>query len=388
MRIIDLIKQHESYRRNCINLIPSENVMSMTARKALMSDLVHRYHHKDFYGGQRYIQEIIEETRELLLRLFNAKIAFPEPLSGNISLLSAIIALSDPGDKIAIISPNNGGYPINLNAIHRRPIYLPYNKNIANIDVERSIELINRERPKIVILGASFILFPQPVKELSDVVKNIGSIMIYDASHVLGLIAGKQFQDPLREGADILLGSTHKTFPGPQGGVILTNNEELASRISEVIKFPPVLVDNPHINRIAALGITTQEMILYGEEYAREVIRIARKIGKDLYESGIEVSFHERNYTHSHQIWVRVNEDKGKEVKDMLEKARIIIDSGVRIGSQEITRRGIRDNDLTIITNAISKIMKGNKPEKYERDMILLASKLNNVKYSLDEKLD
>ncbi len=384
-RITDLIREHEKYRGRCINLVPSENVMSLTARKALISDLVHRYHHKDFYGGQKYIQEIIEETRELLSKLFKANFAFPEPLSGNISLLSAILALSKPRDKIAVISPENGGYPINLEPLDRIPIYLPYDESIANINVEEAIDLIHREKPKLIILGSSFILFPQPVEAISDVSEEIEAKVIYDGSHVLGLIAGKQFQDPLREGADVLLGSTHKTFPGPQGGVILTNDDEIAKKISKIVGFPPVLIDNPHINRIAALGITAQEMLLYGKQYAYTVIQYARRIAQELFNSGIEISFKAKNFTNSHQIWLRTNEESGRIMKDNLEEARIIVDTGVRIGSQEIVRRGITEKELIRVAEIISKILKGDKPSKYRDEVELIASKLNEIKFSLDQ---
>ena len=384
-RIIDLIREHEKYRGRCINLVPSENVMSLTARKALISDLVHRYHHKDFYGGQKYIQEIIEETRKLLSKLFKVNFAFPEPLSGNISLLSAILALSKPRDKIAMISPEDGGYPINLEPLDRIPIYLPYDESIANINVEEAIDLIHRKKPKLIILGSSFILFPQPVKAISDVSEEIEAKVIYDGSHVLGLIAGKQFQDPLREGADVLLGSTHKTFPGPQGGVILTNDDEIAKKISKIVGFPPVLIDNPHINRIAALGITAQEMLLYGKQYAYTVIQYARRIAQELFNSGIEISFKAKNFTNSHQIWLRTNEESGRMMKDNLEEARIIVDTGVRIGSQEIVRRGITEKELIRVAEIISKILKGDKPSKYRDEVELIASKLNEIKFSLDQ---
>ncbi len=137
--------------------------------------------------------------------------------------------------------------------IDEQSIY-PLMREEGTIDIKASKDIIYRERPKLIILGASFILFPHPVKEIAEIAKDVGALTIYDGSHVLGLIAGNSFQDPLREGADILLGSTHKTFPGPQGGIIITNNDEIYETLKNFLDFPPVMVDNPHINRIAALG--------------------------------------------------------------------------------------------------------------------------------------
>ena len=253
-KLFELVNVHENYRESVINMIPSENVMSRTARMALSSDLGHRYHHGFFYGGQKYIQEIISKTRDLLSKLFRAEYVFIEPLSGNIALLTVILAFTRENDGIATLSFENGGYPFNYQRLHRRAIYLPFNEEEGTIDIEASKDIIYRERPKLIILGASFILFPHPVKEIAEIAEDVGALTIYDGSHVLGLIAGNSFQDPLREGADILLGSTHKTFPGPQGGIIITNNDEIYETLKNFLGFPPVMVDNPHINRIAALG--------------------------------------------------------------------------------------------------------------------------------------
>jgi len=125
-----------------------------------------------------------------------------------------------------LVSPDDGGYPINLEKLGRKPLYFSFNKEEMNIEVKKAKELILKEKPKLIIFGQSLFLFPHPVKELSEVAEKIGATITYDGSHVLGLIAGGVFQDPLREGAQILFGSTHKTFPDPQGGIIIGSGEE------------------------------------------------------------------------------------------------------------------------------------------------------------------
>ena len=133
-------------------------------------------------------------------------------------------------------------------------IYLPSIREALLPDPEKSIEVIRAERPDLVVLGGSYMLFPHPVKELAEAVHEYGGLLAYDGSHVLGLIAGGVFQDPLREGADILFASTHKTFPGPQGGLILTNEEEYYRKLSKNVFHK--IADNIHFNKIAALAVS------------------------------------------------------------------------------------------------------------------------------------
>ncbi|MHA1617353.1 MAG: aminotransferase class I/II-fold pyridoxal phosphate-dependent enzyme [Candidatus Njordarchaeales archaeon] len=384
-KILDLINLHEKYRSSTINLIPSENVMSEKALKALASDLTHRYHHEWFYGGQKYIQEIISETRRSVRNLFQAEYAFIEPLSGNIALLSTILALTREGDSVAALNFRHGGYPFAYEKIYRKFIELPFDESEGNIDAERAQDVILTAKPKLVVLGASFILFPHPVKEIAETAKEVGAITIYDGSHVLGLIAGGEFQDPLREGADILLGSTHKTFPGPQGGIILCDNDEIYGRLREYFGFPLVIVDNPHVNRIAALGITAVEMQLYGKEYARKVVENAQFLASQLCKKGLNISHPEKGFTRSHQIHLKVGDEKeGRAIVDTLEKAGIIADIAVRFGTQEVTRRGITQEDLRRIVEIISEILIDKKdPTSFREETRSIALRLNRVLYSI-----
>ena len=387
-RIADLVERHEKYRSECINLIPSENVMSETARKILASDLVHRYHHEDFYGGLQYILEILQKTRDIIKDLFKAKYAFIEPLSGNISFLAALLALSKPGDKIAILSPEDGGYPFNFELVDRVPVYLPFDWRKGTINIEKTRKLIYLEKPSIVVLGSSFILFPFPVKAVSEMCKDIDSYLVYDGSHVLGLIAGNTFQDPLAEGADVLLGSTHKTFPGPQGGLILTNNADIAKKLAKVVTFPPVLIDNAHVNRIAALGITAEELLSHGKIYAKKIIENSKFLAKELHERGVKIAFENRDFTESHQIWLKVDERKGKIIQEDLERANIIVDRGVRFGTQEVTRKGITKADLEKLAEIISSIIvTKTKPTYFLEEVKTLARKYRRVLYSFDVRI-
>ena len=169
---------------------------------------------------------------------------------------------------------------------------------------------------KLAFLGASFIPFPHPVSAIRKGLEESGyrGCLVYDGSHVLGLIACGHFQDPLGEGADILVGSTHKSFYGPQGGIILTDSPRLASSLRKMLELDLEagigLVDNPHLNRIAALGLALEEM-LGDPSYGERVVENARALARSLDEPGVPVKFSDRGYTESHQVMLDLDEIAG-----------------------------------------------------------------------------
>lgn len=382
---LDLIKQHEAYRSKTLNLIASENIMSLTARKTLSSDLVHRYSDAEFYGGAKFAEELVHYTNNLILQIFGGEYASCEPLSGNLAHIAPLIAFSKPGDKVAVIRPEDGGYPFRYTDFHRKSVFLPFDTYTFNIDINRANELIARERPKIVFLGASIILYPQPVKAISEIAHDHGSIVVYDASHVLGLIAGGLFQKPLEEGADILVSSTHKTLGGPQGGLVIANDRELGQKLDHVINRPPLLVDNPHLHRIGALAITLVEMKMFGEAYAKQIVKNSRTLASELHKCGLPVFGKELGFTETHQIYLLMQQNEGKQFRDTLEEALIIVDALVRIGTQEVSRKGMKESEMRLIANAIDLALKRNFAES-KKIVRTLTQAFRDVHYSLDSQ--
>jgi len=184
-----------------------------------------------------------------------------------------------------------------------RADYLPYDGEGYNLNTEKSLEYIAQNKPKVVVLGSSLILFPQPVREVAEEVHRYGGSLVYDGSHVMGLIAGGVFQDPLREGADVLVGSTHKSFFGPQGGLILSNDSEFMAKLSS--NFLHVTQDNPHPNRVAALGVALAEAEKWGAQYASRVVLNSKRLAKLLFEEGLPVTPNTReDFTQSHQVFL------------------------------------------------------------------------------------
>ncbi|MGM0510865.1 MAG: serine hydroxymethyltransferase [Thermoplasmatota archaeon] len=358
--ILPLVKKHEEMRKNGINLIASENHLSKRVREILSTDLAGRYG-SDYYGGSKYAQQILERTKELACELFGVKHALVKPIAGNICDLDVLFSFSQPGDNVAMLPYAGGGYPLGLEKFNRKRISLPYNDDTYQIDIERSEKLYRDEDVALTILGSSYIPFPHPVKEFREYIdeNNSDSNLVFDGSHVLGLIATGQFQDPLKEGAEVLIGSTHKTFYGPQGGIILTDSDEYAEIMSQYLEIDLDtgigLVDNPHVNRIAALGIALEEM-MDDEDYGERIVKNSKALAGALDDLGVPMKFKERGYTGSHQIFIDEGWDLAGKLCSELEKQGIFIDRTGRIGTGEVTHRGMGPEDMEDIAEKISEV--------------------------------
>jgi glycine hydroxymethyltransferase len=389
--ILSLVGKHREWRgKQCLNLIPSENVMSPAVRELLSSDLGHRYTARDrFYMGTRFIDEIEHCGEEIAKEVFGAETADLRPLSGHIADLIFIASFAKPEDVLMCVSPENGGYPgmwidglAGLFGLKTVPF--PFSKDDMNIKVEEAKEAIRRIKPKLVIFGASLITFPHPVKELAEVARENGACIGFDGSHVMGLIAGGQFQDPLREGAFALFGSTHKTLFGPQGGIILADREHgeiLEARIC------PTFVDNAHWNRIAALTLALAEMKTFGEAYAKQVIDNSKTLAKALHDYGFPVVCDHLGFTRSHQVLLNYGGYKqGRVVAEKLQPANIIVDCGVRIGTCEVTRRGMKEEEMLNIAELIKRaVVDGEQPEKIKKDVAKLCGEFQKVEYCFEK---
>lgn len=408
-RITELVLEEERWREHeCINLIASENVMSPLARKVYNSSFMYRYAeglpYKRYYQGTKYIDEIEEICIGLANKLFKSRQCDLRPISGALANLAVFSALGEPGDLM--MAPS---VPAGVHISHEKfgcagirglqISHYPYDMENLCIDVDASVKKIREKKPKIMTFGASVIPFPHPVKELADVGKEVGAKIVYDGAHVLGLIAGGEFQDPLHEGADILTASTHKTFPGPQGGIILANTDERTWKEIQNSVFPG-LVSNHHLHRLPATVITLLEMEEFGKEYARQIIKNAKALGKKLDEFGFGVLGKGKGYTESHQLVVDTRaQGGGKLVAELLEQANIIVNknllpwdevskpadpSGIRVGVQEMTRFGMKEKDMGYLGELIKNVCIDKKdPKKVKREVMEFRKQFTRVKYCL-----
>jgi glycine hydroxymethyltransferase len=388
-------------------MIASENVTSPMVRQVLSSDLSHRYAEGQvghrFYQGCKYVDVIEGKAIELAKEVFNAPHANVQPISGVNSNIAAFFALADPGDKLIALAVPSGGHishaKFSAAGIRGLKIYThPFDNNIMNVDVDRMVKNIRKIKPKIVVFGASLFLFPHPIREAREACDEVGASIVYDGAHVLGLIAGGQFQDPLREGADIVTGSTHKTFPGPQGGIMLCQ-KKYADVVDEAV-FPGT-VSNFHLHHKAALAITLAEMKKFGKAYARQIVKNSQALGAYLDELGFNVLCKDLGYTKSHQIAVDVSKNGGGSVlAEKLEKANIITNknlfpwddvhttdnpSGLRLGTQELTRIGMKEREMKEVAKLFKRvIIDREQPEKVKKDVVHLKSQYQTVHYCFD----
>lgn len=385
-KLVSTIGEHEEWRlNNCINLIPSENRGSALMRSMFMTDLGNRYSAPDrFYRGTRFLDEIQAITEEIARKVFKAKFADVRPLSGHTADMAVLLALTRPGDEIVSVSADDGGYP-GITHFGLGPLlglrnrYFPYDSEAVNIDLAGAKSLLKSANPKVVFFGASHLPFPHPARELSRVARGT---CVFDGSHVLGLIAGGEFQDPLREGCSLLIGSTHKSLPGPQGGIILSNDEEAFSSVSSRIH--PGIVDNFHLNRVAALAVALLEMMEFGHAYATAVVRNSQALARALDEEGVKVRGSKHGFTKSHQVLLDVGAEGGSALSHRLEKANVISDDGGRLGTSELTRMGYGPEEMREIASLIAQVaLRRTNTRTVARKASALAKKFQDQKYVL-----
>jgi len=403
--VVRIVKEHDEWRQNTINLIASENVMSPLAESLYLNDMMHRYAEgkpfKRYYQGTRYIDEIEVLATELMKKLFAVEYAEVRPISGTTANGTVFYVLGGGGGKKALIPPVQAGSHVShtkfgiLGALCIEQIEMPYNKETLNIDVDKAVKMIEEVRPAFVVLGGSLYPFPHPVKEIADAAHSVGAKVVYDAAHVLGLVAGKALANPLEEGADVMTASTHKTFPGPQGGVILTNDKDLYKKVSRVVF--PVFVSNHHAHRLPSLAVTAVEMMQFGEQYASQVVKNARALAEELHSLGVKVLGEHLGFTRTHQVVVDVSERGGAaELVKKLEEAYIITNknllpwdppdaianpSGIRIGVQEMTRFGMRESEMKEIARFIKRVLDGEEPQKVKDEVVAFRSQFREVRY-------
>lgn len=350
-----LSKDHEKWRANTLNLIASENFASPATRSFLSSDLSNRYTARDhFYRGSKFTDEIESLAVDIAKRLFKAKYADVRPISGHTCSLTLFLSFLKPGDSVVTCPPKYGGYPgsseLGLGKLLRlNSLYFPYDPEIMNIIPDATHSLLQKEEPQMTVFGSSFIPFPYDIRR--SLPSDYRGTRVYDGSHVMGLIAGVEFQQPLEEGCSVLMGSTHKSLFGPQGGLILSNDEDVFSVIDSNIY--PGIVDNIHWNRVAGLAHSMLELLKFGRKYARQVVSNSRTLAKALHDLGVPVRCSSAGYTKSHQVLLGYDERESVKIANRLERVDIITDIGIRLGTSEATRHGMKEKEMEVIASLI-----------------------------------
>lgn len=401
----DAVRKHSLRFERAIPLIASENLLSPYAKELLISDFHSRYAEglpgERYYEGNEQVDEVENLCLDLARRLFRCSFADVRPISGTVANLAVLKALAEPGDLVGTSRLADGAHissasfgAFGLRSV--KPVYYAWDPERMTIDVARTREILKAVRPKLCLFGLSLFLFPLPIKELQPTLEEIGARGWYDAAHVLGLIAGGEFQDPLHEGCAVLSASTHKTLPGPQHGVLLGNSPdpEVTKRLTSAA-FPGV-TSNHHLHTMAALAVSFAEHLAYGRDYARQVIANAQALGQALHERGFDVLAANLGFTASHTIAVRVSQEGGgEEVSRKLTAGGIITNKnllpgdtspkhpqGVRLGTPEVTRVGMREREMVRIAELFDGLLhKGRDPAAIAEEAAQLKSGFTTLQY-------
>lgn len=398
--------------RNGLGMIASENIVSPMVQKIVASDLHGRY--AEGLPGKRYYQgcddfDTIESIGiDLAKSVFNAPFANIQSTSGTVSNIGALKALAKPGDKITAVSTADGGHisHARMGAVGLRDLNLstyPWNEDRMEPDIDGACALIRELEPKVALIGQSVFLFPTPLREIADAAHEVDAKVMYDGAHVLGLIAGGVFQDPLREGADVMTGSSHKTFPGPQGGFLLSSSEDSAfqKRLNNAI-FPGVC-SSYHLHHVAGKVIALAEFEEYGAAYAEDIVANAKHFAASLAAEGFDVLAESRGYTASHQVLTRHgSKDSGAGAKAarLLEDAGIITNmnmlpgdtkamtpSGLRLGVQELTRVGMGLREMEEVAKLYARVLvQGEDPTMVKKDVAALKADYQTIRYCFNEE--
>jgi aminomethyltransferase len=405
-------------QRECINLIPSEQSYSAMTRLLSILDPIGRYaEHKQvkafkeadvfYYQGTEFISEVECLLKSELQKFLNCREVETRVISGqmaNVAVFSAIVDYLNRADRkseqrrIRKVINNHiikGGHlsaqPMGAlrDFVMRDPKWekpavanLPVlDDNPYKVDIEAARELIEEQQPELIILGKSMIIHREPVAEIRAIIDQLSldCLLMYDMAHVLGLV-GPYFQEPFREGADIVTGSTHKTFYGTQRGVIAVNYTEEDVRYSfwEAIQrrsFPGSL-SNHHLGTLLGLLLATYEMNHFKNDYQKAVLANAKAFALALKDCGLEVAGDpDISYTETHQVILNVGYAKGPEISQRLEDNNIILNyqaapdeegftasGALRTGVQEMTRFGMMENDFQHLAQLMADvILKGKK---------------------------
>jgi len=420
--IRNILIQHNKLFNDSIPLIASENITSPAVDEACNSDFSHRYAEgwvgERVYAGCKYIDLVEDICMELAKEYFKCVHADVRPISGVVANLAMYNAFtSENNGKMLIMPIPKGGHISHAPKFTKSGMaiygtagtvrglnieYMAFDNDEMNIDPDATAKIIREVKPEMVLFGGSVFLFPHPVKELSEVAKEVGANVGYDAAHVAGLIGSGYFQDPLREGADAMTLSTHKTLPGPQHGTLVSDREDLIETLKPCMF--PALLSNHHLHNVAGLAIALAEMLEYGKDYHKNVIDNAKALGQALYERGINVLMEHKGFTESHQIVVDItNFEKsiglGGDIERLVEDANIIINrnllpwdiaqgrhyknpGGLRLGTSEVTRLGMGKSEMIDIADFFKDLLIDKKdPEKVKQEVAEFKKGFQEIHY-------
>ncbi|MFO1172671.1 MAG: serine hydroxymethyltransferase [Hyphomicrobiaceae bacterium] len=397
----------------CINLLAPEAPTSPGVRALLGAEIGTRAAEghigpvNRWFAGTKHIDEVEALCVELMKQYWRCNYADHRMCASMIGNAVVYTALSKPGDIVMTAAQPTGGHSSNRNdgpagAMGRKVVDIPMDPHELVVDVDRFKTVAEAAKPPLVALGLSMTLFPQPVRAMKDVIAAWGGKFFFDAAHQLGLIGGGQFQDPLREGADIMTGSAGKTFSGPQSGIIVWDDPEITMPVTTAVF--PIWAATHQVNRVAALALATAEAIAFGETYMGQIVKNAKALAGALHERGIPMLGAHKGFTTTQQAIADVRQyGRGLANAQKLERANIIVNKnlvptdkpedwdypgGLRMGTIEVTRFGMKEKEMTAIADLIARVVvRGEAPEGVAKEAVALRRSFPTLYYCFENGL-
>lgn len=383
--------------RTKLQMIASENFASPAVLAALGSVFTNKYAEglpgKRYYGGCEFADQVEELARERAKKLFGAEHANVQPHAGAQANMAAYAAFLEPGDTILGMDLAHGGHlthgsPVNFSGRWFRVVHYGVTKETETIDYDQVMELAKRERPKMIVAGAT--AYPRvidfgPFREAADA---SGAVFLVDAAHIAGLIVGGAHPNPFPM-ADVVTTTTHKTLRGPRGAIILCKAEH-ARAIDRAVF--PMIQGGPLVHSIAAKAVCFKEALDPAfREYAHQIVANSRALARVLLEEGFRLV---SGGTDNHLLLVDLTPLglTGKEAETLLGEAGIVVNknaipfdplppavaSGIRVGTAALTTQGMREREMEIVGNLISRVLKNRDEgtrEQVRREVAELATR-------------
>lgn len=382
-----IIKLEKKRQNDNLELIASENYASKEVRMAAGSILTNKYAEgypkKRYYGGCEYVDGVENLAKSRLKKLFNAKYVNVQPHSGSQANMASYRALIEKGDTVLGLALTDGGHlthghPLSFSGIDYNfvPYYLDDNGLIDYDDVEK---LAKEVKPKLIVTGAS--AYPREIdfKRFSEIAKSVGAYLMVDMAHIAGEVAAGLHMSPIPY-ADIVTSTTHKTLRGPRGGIILTNNPEIAKKVDKAVF--PMIQGGPLMHIIAAKAIAFNEALQPSFiEYQKQILKNSKYLAKCLIEKGYKLV---SNGTDNHLMLVDVKSSvglTGKEAEKLLDEVSItcnkntipkdtespFVTSGIRIGTPALTTRKMKEKEMGEIADLIDQVLRNPNDEKIKQ---------------------
>lgn len=387
--VAQLIQKEQNRQEMGLELIASENYCSQAVMEAQGSCLTNKYAEgypgKRYYNGCEFVDGVETLAIERLKKIFNAKYANVQPHSGSQANMAVYLAMMNPGETFLGMDLAQGGHlthgsPVNFSGKLFKALHYGLDSKTEMIDYNQLEDIARKEKPKMIIAGAS--AYPRIIdfEKFSTIAKSVGAVLMVDMAHIAGLIAAGLHPSPM-EYADVVTSTTHKTLRGPRGGIILTNNEDLGKKFNSLI-FPGIQ-GGPLEHVIAGKAVAFKEALAPEfKTYQEQVVRNSKILASTLLEHGIELV---SGGTDNHLVLVKTDSVNmsGKEAGEVLEKVDItcnknmvpndkrspFVTSGVRLGTPAVTTRGFKEAETILMAELIVKALKNSQDEKVLKDV-------------------